>query len=274
MEKIYIIILTILLITIIISIIYSHININISNYIIKDKRIDKDLVIVFLSDLHNRNLSNKLLSIIDNIKPDIILLGGDMVNDDRDDDNHFFELYHKLKGYKIYYTFGNHEERMNIEDKELLFKKLKKTNISLLNNKTEKLTNNISLLGLDNEIETYLKFGKKGLSESYIVDKLGKIDTKKYNILIAHNPLEFDSYVKYNASLVLSGHIHGGLARIPGFKGILSPDVTLFPKHDSGQYNSKNTKMIVSRGLGYSKRIPFRIFNPAEVVVINLKRNL
>lgn len=274
MDKIYIVFLIVLLVIIIISIIYSHIKIDITNYTIEDKKIDKDLKIVFLSDLHNRNMYKKLLNIINIIKPDIILLGGDMINDNKIEDNHFFELYEKIKDYTIYYTYGNHEERMNIEDKEIFKKRLSKTNIKVLNNTHENLSNNIVLYGLDNEMDTYLKFGKKVLSEAYVVDKIGKNDPKKYNILLAHNPLEFDTYVKHNDSLVLSGHIHGGLVRIPGFKGILSPDITFFPKYDHGEYNKKGTKMIVSRGLGYSKRIPFRIFNPAEVVVINLSKKL
>ena len=91
--------------------------------------------------------------------------------------------------------------------------------------------------------------------------------------MIAHNPLEFSSYVDSNVDLVLSGHVHGGLARIPLIGGILSPDYTFFPKYDSGMYIKKRTRMIVSRGIGYSKRIPFRIFNPGEIVIISLMKD-
>ena len=273
MEKIYII-LTIILIIIIISIIYSHINIDITKYEIKNKKIDKDLTIIFLSDLHNRNITKKIVDIIKNIKVDIILFGGDMINDNNSENKNFLKLYNKLKNNTIYYTFGNHEERLeDIERKEYL-KKLSKTNINLLNNSKINISKNITILGLDSELLRYMKFGRKGLDKEYITNKLGTINTDKYNILLAHNPLEFNSYVDYNADLVLSGHIHGGLIRIPFIKGLLSPDISFFPKYDSGEYNSKNTKMIVSRGLGYSKRIPFRVFNPAEVVIINLKKEI
>ena len=61
--------------------------------------------------------------------------------------------------------------------------------------------------------------------------------------------------------------------RLPIIKGVLSPNYTLFPTYDAGEYNKGKTKMIVSRGLGFSKRLPFRINNPAEVVVINLKKD-
>ena len=273
MESLYIIIIILFLI-LILSIIISHIKIDITNYEIKSKKIDKDIKIIFLSDLHNRNILAKLVNIVNNEKPDIIIFGGDMINDEDNKKNYFFDLYNSLKKYTIYYTFGNHEERMCEENKNVFINSVNKTKIILLNNNRKDLTNNIEILGLDSEIEKYLKFGKKGLDVNYIYEKLGKIDNKKYNLLIAHNPLEFDSYKKYKADLVLSGHIHGGLVRIPFIKGILSPDVSFFPKYDSGEYNSNGVKMIVSRGLGYSKRIPFRVFNPAEVVIINLKKEI
>jgi predicted MPP superfamily phosphohydrolase len=184
-------------------------------------------------------------------------------------------LCNLLEKYKCYYTFGNHEERLDeVCKKSFINLVSNNTKIKLLNNSSESLTENIVLYGLDNDIETYTFFGKKALDKEYITSKLGNIDEKKYNILLAHNPLEFASYVHYKANLVLSGHIHGGIVRIPFLKGVLSPDITFFPKYDSGEYNKGNTKMIVSRGLGFSKRIPFRVFNPAEIVVINLKKDL
>ncbi len=275
MEKMYIYIILVILIVIVISIIYSHIKIDVSKYIIKDKKIDKDISIVFLSDLHNRKLYNKIIDIINSINPDIILLGGDMINDGNNEYDHFFSLCNLLEKYKCYYTFGNHEDRLDeVCKKSFINLVSNNTKIKLLNNSSESLTENIVLYGLDNDIETYTFFGKKALDKEYITSKLGNIDEKKYNILLAHNPLEFASYVHYKANLVLSGHIHGGIVRIPFLKGVLSPDITFFPKYDSGEYNKDNTKMIVSRGLGFSKRIPFRVFNPAEIVVINLKKDL
>ena len=269
MEKIYII-LTIILIIIIISIIYSHININITKYEIKNKKIDKDLTIIFLSDLHNRNITKKIVDIIKNIKVDIILFGGDMINDDNSENKNFLKLYNELKNNTIYYTFGNHEERLeDIERKEYL-KKLSKTNINLLNNSKINISKNITILGLDSELLRYMKFGRKGLNKEYITNKLGTINTDKYNILLAHNPLEFASYVQTKADLVLSGHVHGGLARLPFHIPLLSPDYTFLPKYSEGMYKKNNTTMIVSRGLGFSQRIAFRVNNPPEIIIVNL----
>ncbi|MFR1307576.1 MAG: hypothetical protein ACLSCO_00895 [Gallintestinimicrobium sp.] len=50
---------------------------------------------------------------------------------------------------------------------------------------------------------------------------------------------------------------------------MISTSYRLFPKYDGGYYEQNQKKMIVSRGLG-SHTIPVRLFNPAELVVIDL----
>ena len=90
-----------------------------------------------------------------------------------------------------------------------------------------------------------------------------------YEILLAHNPDYFPQYCQYGADLILSGHVHGGLVRIPFLKGIASPAVRFFPRYDGGLFTEGKSNMVVSRGLG-THTLPVRIFNPAELVVIRL----
>ena len=265
-------IIIIIFIVVIISMIVSHYKLDITKFDIKNNKIDKNIKIMFLSDLHNRNITQKLTRIINDQKPDLIIMGGDMINERLKYTHNFIDLYKSLEKEKIYYTYGNHEDELYYEDKEKYNKIINKSNMIILNDKNEKLSNNIVLYGLKSQKEDYLNFGKLCLSKKIIESKLGKFDKDKFNILIAHNPLEFDSYVKSDADLVLSGHIHGGLVRLPFLGGLLSPDYTFFPKYYSGIYTKNNTSMIVSRGLGFSRRIPFRVFNNGEVVIINLKK--
>ena len=84
--------------------------------------------------------------------------------------------------------------------------------------------------------------------------------------------MEYNSYIEYGSNLVLSGHVHGGLIRLPLIGALLSPDYTFFPRYSEGLYEKNNTKMIVSRGLGYSRRLKIRINNNFEIVVINLMK--
>ena len=102
-----------------------------------------------------------------------------------------------------------------------------------------------------------------------IISIVGENDKKLMNLMIAHNPIYFPSYKQWGADLVLSGHIHGGIIRIPGIGGLLSPDCTFFPKYDGGMFSEDGATMIVSRGLG-THTIPIRIFNPGELVCVDI----
>lgn len=243
---------------------------DITKYKIKNKKIDKNLKLLFLSDLHNRNIVDDLIYNINQINPDIIIMGGDMVNQDLNDMNNYYELCKRLNNRIVYYTFGNHEEMLNENDRYEYMNNISKYNLQILNDDSVNLSKNIVLYGLESDIECYKRFHKIGIDNKYIIDKLGKFNKNKFNILLAHNPLEFDAYKGINADIVLSGHVHGGLVIIPGLGGLLSPDYTFFPKYYKGVYEDKNMKMIVSRGLGLSKRIPIRIFNKPEIIVIEL----
>lgn len=246
---------------------------DITKYKIKDKKIDHNLNIMFLSDLHNRDIIEELNKEINSLNPDLIILGGDMINQYTSDMNYFYKLCSLLKNRIVYYTFGNHEEMLGENDLEEYKNTITNYGIEILNNKSINISKNIILHGFDSELECYKKFRKQGINKKYIEDKVGIFDKSKFNILIAHNPLEFNSYMKTNSDLVLSGHVHGGLIMIPGIGALLSPDYTLFPKYYDGMYEKNNTKMIVSRGIGLSKRIPIRVFNNPEIVMIELVKD-
>jgi predicted MPP superfamily phosphohydrolase len=78
------------------------------------------------------------------------------------------------------------------------------------------------------------------------------------------------NYVEWGADLVLSGHLHGGIVRIPGLVGAISPSFEIFPKYSGDLYYEEDTAIVVSKGLG-THTINIRLFNSAEVVVIHLK---
>ena len=86
-------------------------------------------------------------------------------------------------------------------------------------------------------------------------------------VLICHNPEYSEKYVKQlDIDLVVSGHAHGGQWRFFG-RGVFAPGQGLFPKYTAGIYDNK---LVVSRGLKKTT-IPPRIFNPLEVVVIDVE---
>ena len=102
------------------------------------------------------------------------------------------------------------------------------------------------------------------------MDKLaGKANDRRFQILLAHNPLYFKEYAAWGADLVLSGHMHGGIIRLPFLGGVVSPAVTPFPKYDGGRFAEGKSTMILGRGLG-THSLPVRMWNPGELVVVTL----
>ena len=185
--------------------------------------------------------------------------------------------------YKVYHIIGNHEQKSLIKKHKQLYKtyfdKLYKKNIVNLDNektKVEKDGKYINIYGLIIPLEYYPYFFKNyenknmKLEQDFINNKLGEINRDEYNILLAHTPFFFEDYEKYGVDLVLAGHVHGGIIRLPKVGGLLSPNREFFPKYDFGKYIKNNTTMLLSKGLGGSK-VLIRFACKPEIVSITLK---
>ena len=129
----------------------------------------------------------------------------------------------------------------------------------------------ICMIGLELERIFFARFKKKQMPKGYVERHIGKVDSSYCNVLLAHNPIYFEEYVEWGADLVLSGHVHGGVMRLPFIGGVISPAYTLFPKYDGGIFRKNHTTMLLGRGMG-AHTIPLRFFNPAELYVVNCLR--
>lgn len=245
----------------------------------------KKLRIAFLSDLHNYSYGNDNDIIVEAIKkekPDFIIISGDMIiaKPNRKNFDVALSLLKRLPSIApVYYANGNHEYRMKIYqetygDGYSYFKEnLKNYGIQLLENEKQEVNlhgNLCSIYGLEIEREYYQRGKKVFMGEEYLQEVLGTANEKKLNLLIAHNPIYFPEYAKWGADITFSGHLHGGLIRIPGIGGIVSPQLELFPKYDAGIYDLNGRKLVLSRGLG-AHTIHIRIFNRAELKIVDLK---
>jgi hypothetical protein len=112
-------------------------------------------------------------------------------------------------------------------------------------------------------------FKKKDMENGYLKQTIGAPQKNYCHLLIAHNPDYFEDYARWGADLVLSGHVHGGIMRLPLLGGVIAPSYTLFPKYDGGVFYEGNATMLLGRGLG-SHTLPFRFFNPAELYEVQL----
>lgn len=257
-------------------------------YIIEDEKIPKEFDnfnIVQISDLHNAEFgknNQKLVKVVDELHPDIIVITGDLVDGEKNNFQVALNLIETLsEKYKIYHIIGNHEQKSLIkkykEQYEKYFEKLYDKNIINLDNDAIKIykgDSHINLYGLVIPLSCYkYLFDKKEtikLEDKFIENNLGELDKNKYNILLSHTPFYFEEYVNWGADLILTGHVHGGIIRVPYIGGLLSPNREFFPKYDFGKYEKDNSTMLLSKGLGGSK-VLVRINCRPEVVKITLK---
>lgn len=269
---------------------YETDSLEITKYEIENEKIPKEFdnfKIVQISDLHNKSFgkgNKRLLEKIDSQNPDIVVITGDLVEGDNKDFDVALNLIDELlKKYKVYHIIGNHEQKSLIKKHKELYKtyfdKLYKKNIVNLDNEKIRIKKDgkyINIYGLIIPLEYYPYFFKNyenknmKLEQDFINNKLGEINRDEYNILLAHTPFFFEDYEKYGVDLVLAGHVHGGIIRLPKVGGLLSPNREFFPKYDFGKYIKNNTTMLLSKGLGGSK-VLIRFACKPEIVSITLK---
>lgn len=254
----------------------------VKKYMIRSDKLKKNCRIVFLSDLHNKEYGAgnvRLLQAIEEQKPDLILVGGDMLTAKA---GASFQkavtfLLKCAERYPVYYAMGNHEYRIRIypENYDTMYQdymgNFAESGIRFLDNESCLLPEyGIRLTGLTIGRTYYKRFTKGKLGEGYLRETVGRADDSSCQILLAHNPDFFPDYAVWKADLVLAGHVHGGVARIPGYKGLVSPSLLPFPRYDGGLFEEGGSRMVVSRGLGMHT-IPVRLFNPGELVTVELQ---
>ena len=260
----------------------------IAKYVIENEKIPKefnDYTIIQISDLHNKSFGKDnihLLNEINKINPQVVFITGDIIDGENKNYQVALNLLNNLaKRYKVYYINGNHEQKALIKKyKDLYtkyFEELKKIPAIYLDNEKTQIKKGdsyINIYGLTIPFKYYKYLFDKNkstdLDENFLQESLPKINKKEFNILLAHTPFYFDEYEKWGADLILAGHVHGGIIRIPFIGGLLSPNRQFFPKYDLGKYNKNNSTMIVTKGLGGSK-VLVRINCKPEVVKITLK---
>ena len=228
-----------------------------------------------VSDLHNAEFgegNEKLIQLLSQTDPDIIVLTGDLIDSRHTDIEIALDFARQaIKLAPVYYVSGNHEAR--VREYEDLKMGLAEAGVVILENQNVQITRegeSITLMGIDDPSfqEDYL-FGDSESVARQAIDDLQN-ESEGYTILLSHRPELFDLYVDTGMDLVFSGHAHGGQFRLPFVGGLVAPNQGFFPKYDAGQFNEENTTMIVSRGVGNSI-IPIRFNNRPEIVLVTLR---
>lgn len=230
--------------------------------------------IAHVSDLHNTEIGEenaKLLEMLENAEPDIIVITGDTIDSYHTDVEVSLQFIEKaVKIAPCYYVTGNHEARLSQAVYLNFEEKMKSYGVNILHDEAvliERDGANISLAGLDDP--SFASY-HNGIRYSNLSSYIKELFTEEgFHVLLSHRPELFQTYVDAEVDLVFSGHAHGGQFRLPFIGGLVAPNQGLFPEYDAGLFSGDGTNMIVSRGIGNSI-IPFRFNNRPEVVVVEL----
>lgn len=241
---------------------------SIVRYGLSSDKIASEITAVVVSDLHSTKYGrgqNELVDAILEHEPDIILVPGDMVDEERDPAPAFTLLKQLVRIAPTFMVTGNHEYYGGRACD--IIREVRSFGIRLLFGDGVSFTKNgerIVIYGLED---------KYGAREDYDAQKASvtdSIDRERFNVLLSHRPDLVDDYNEIGADITVCGHAHGGQVVIPGImNGLFAPHQGFFPKYAGGRYSLENTEMIVCRGL--MKSMLPRVFNPPELCVIEIK---
>ena len=284
----------------------------IRSYTVHTDKVRGSHCFVFLTDLHRSEFgpgNRDLIDAVIRLRPEAVFVGGDMIvaadaGKEPGSGNWYRNvaaIVEALSGrFPVYYAPGNHESQIiaprNEESaaafgdagRDLTDALTGAGAVLLIDEHTElvlygeqpcgeekQLPDRIALYGFDIDGQYYRKFRYRHFDADYVGSHLGNPpDEPVYTVVMSHHPRYSDAVAEWGADLILSGHLHGGVLRLPLIGGVISPDPVLFPKYSDGMYDLRGRSgrpahLIVSCGLG-GHTVPYRINNPPEVSVVKI----
>lgn len=229
------------------------------------------LTVVHLTDLHGAVFGEKnhdLLLAVSDARPDLVVITGDLLDQHQEDAATYIATIAPVLSElaPTYFVTGNHEwARDDVRDVKA---QLSELGVTVLSNAAVTLTSgeeSIVLAGIDDP---------NGFADQKTPEELAaeiyETEEDPFWILLSHRNTHFaPQYSLLGADLVLAGHGHGGMIRLPFTDGLISTDRTFFPSYTSGFYEKNGATLFVSRGIGNSGN-GFRLFNRPQVAVLTL----
>ena len=282
-KKIAISILAFAIVITIAATIFSNVCIKISEYNIDLAELSGSARVVVISDLHGKEYgkdNKRLLAKISEQNPDAIFVVGDMLHDG-DAKNSFSEtsilLINLLDIAPVYFSYGNQEKEYSGNSIDTFVNTIKENGVIVLDDSFVDCEINGQKIRIGGTMGHAFPFGRTmeefESSDEYIFLKdMEKTDAP--TIVLAHMPdtFIFNGAHNYwgNIDLVVSGHTHGGVIRLPFAGGLYSPMQGLFPEYDYGFYMlGEKMRMVITSGLSGYKLVP-RFLNLPEICVLNL----
>ena len=243
------------------------------------------LRIVHISDIHSGSFTakepiRKSISIIQDLKPDLLFFTGDLVNYKADEVTPYLDIFSQLKGkYGSFSIFGNHDygdyfqwtsPEKKVQNLESLKSHHEAIGWSLLLNRHEVIEihgEKLSIIGVEN-FSASKRFSKYGNLETAYAGT----PNDSLKLLLSHDPSHWDFEINkqyQDIALTCSGHTHGfqfGI-EIPGFFK-WSPSQYVYDKW-AGLYQAGQQFLYVNRGFGFLG-YPGRVGILPEITLLEL----
>ena len=245
-------------------------------YTEKTDKITQPVRLAVLSDLHSTLYGagqSLLVKTRRKQKPDALLFTGDIADVivPHDGTKQLFKQVGRV--YPCFYVTGNHEFRSG--EVEMIKAMLRSYGAKVLEGEVKMLEvrgQKVQICGIDDPSVSQYTVPQTGAEDPWLQQLHAcreKVQNDVYSVLLTHRPERVEAYRHSGFDLVVAGHAHGGLVRIPGLvNGLFAPGQGLFPPYAGGRYKLGHTVLLVSRGL--CKNWKPRMFNPPELVVVEL----
>ena len=254
---------TVICLTVFLAVLFGNAHISAESYSVALQNLGGPVRIVLLSDLHGKSFGrddSRLIAKIGEQTPDVIFLDGDMIDRSADSAD-VQELLRLIK---------------RLQTDTSLLTQVAEAGAVVVNDSYAEVTLAGQPLRIGGTMGHAFYFGRSeeefSSSPEYQFLKAFE-DTDVPKICLAHMPDTFifnGAYNLWNVDLILSGHTHGGLIRLPFIGGLYAPMQGWFPEYDQGYFRlGEHMQMVITSGLAGHGMIP-RINNPPEIVVIDL----
>lgn len=256
--------------------------IKVTQYDVELDGITNPVKLVVVSDIHGKVFGDDnepLCELVAAQEPDAIVLLGDLFPSDfqEADAAYVLHLTEQMQSIApVYFAMGNHEKSYTARYGDTWIDAIKDTGATVFDETCLDLELRGNTIRFGGSMGHGHLFGRT--EEQFEASADYKILTEMQEspypaILLAHWPDTValsDGPQRWKIDLVLCGHTHGGVVRVPGIGGVYAPLQGWWPKYDYGEFRlNAQMRMIITSGLSGHGQVP-RIFNLPEICVINL----
>ncbi|MBQ7999941.1 MAG: metallophosphoesterase [Ruminococcus sp.] len=255
-----------------IDLIISNCVITVSRHSLESDKITEPVRLVVVADTHSKEFGSdneRLIKKISEQEPDLILTVGDLIDRDDATDEHTEYLCSFISELcniaPVYSCLGN-QERSN-EDRAALEGAMIAGGATLLELEYQDIIVNGNSLRIGG-LSYYRQWDEE--SGAYLQEYISA-DEESFTLMLCHHP-EFYLWgiEDYPLDLMVSGHTHGGMIRLPFVGALYAPEQGNFPEYAGGFYEMELGHLAVCKGLGSSPEYIPRFHNPPELMVIDL----